>query len=153
LIFDKLESGYSIVVAADEGVGRSATCQAAHCSEFAFWPNPQAQLAGLLQTVPTKNSEIIIESTPFGLNPFTASIGERKPARTNLKPVSYRGSRIRNTGATRRRTSIPTTMKRPSYRYTASTMPSWRFAERRSRSWGACRCSIRNMPRMRLPAF
>jgi hypothetical protein len=41
-----------------------------HCSELAFWPNLQTQLAGLLQTIPTKDSEILIESTPYGMNPF-----------------------------------------------------------------------------------
>ena len=70
LVFDRLDSGYSITVASDEGTGRSATAQALHCSEVAFWPSLQTQLASLLQTVPTKDSEIIIETTPFGFNQF-----------------------------------------------------------------------------------
>jgi hypothetical protein len=70
LIFDRIDSGYSITVASDEGTGRSATAQALHCSEVAFWPSLQTQLASLLQTVPTKESEIIIETTPFGFNEF-----------------------------------------------------------------------------------
>ena len=70
LVFDKLDSGYSITVASDEGTGRSSTAQALHCSEVAFWPSLQTQLASLLQTVPTKDSEIIIETTPFGFNQF-----------------------------------------------------------------------------------
>ena len=45
LIFDRIDSGYSITVASDEGTGRSATAQAIHCSEIAFWPSVQTQLA------------------------------------------------------------------------------------------------------------
>jgi hypothetical protein len=70
LVFDKLDSGYQITVANDEGTGRSATCQALHCSETAFWPNLQTQLAGLMQTVPRMQSEIILETTPLGMNEF-----------------------------------------------------------------------------------
>jgi hypothetical protein len=70
LIFDRLDSGYSITVASDEGTGRSATAQALHCSEVAFWPSLATQLASLLQTVPTTGSEIILETTPFGFNQF-----------------------------------------------------------------------------------
>ena len=37
LIFDKIDSGYLVSVATQEGAGRSATAQLLHASEAAFW--------------------------------------------------------------------------------------------------------------------
>jgi hypothetical protein len=87
LIFDKIDSGYSIVVASDEGTGRSATAQAIHCSEIAFWPSLQTQLAGLLQTVPTRESEILIESTPYGFNEFYSLYRRAEAGENEFTPV------------------------------------------------------------------
>jgi hypothetical protein len=71
LIFDKLDSGYLVSVATTEGAGRSATAQALHASETAFWPDLPVQMAALLQTVPDlPGTEIIVESTAFGYNDF-----------------------------------------------------------------------------------
>jgi hypothetical protein len=64
LVFDKIDSGYLVSVATQEGAGRSSTAQLLHASEAAFWVDLQEQLAGLLQTVPDgAGSEVIIEST------------------------------------------------------------------------------------------
>jgi hypothetical protein len=64
LVFDKIDSGYLVSVATLEGAGRSSTAQLLHCSEAAFWPSLQEQLAALVQTVPDiDGSEIIIETT------------------------------------------------------------------------------------------
>src|SRR5215831_16849788 len=64
LVFDRLDSGYLVSVATLEGAGRSSTAQLLHCSEAAFWPSLQEQLAALVQTVPDiDGSEIIIETT------------------------------------------------------------------------------------------
>src|SRR5215471_20653152 len=71
LIFDKLDSGYLITTASGEGTGRSATVQLMHLSELAYFEKLEDQFSGLLQTVPdVLGSEILIESTAFGLNLF-----------------------------------------------------------------------------------
>jgi hypothetical protein len=87
LIFDRIDSGYSITVASDEGTGRSATAQALHCSEVAFWPSLQVQLASLLQTVPTVGSEIIIETTPFGFNEFYSLYRRAEAGESEFAPI------------------------------------------------------------------
>jgi hypothetical protein len=67
LIFDRLDSGYKVATAGTKDVGRSATTQLAHLSEFAFWQNADLHLAGLGQTVSDMpGTEIIIESTANG---------------------------------------------------------------------------------------
>jgi hypothetical protein len=64
LIFSKLDSGYSVAVATEEGAGRSDTLQAVHASECAFWPDMSEQLSALMQTVPRlPGTQIILEST------------------------------------------------------------------------------------------
>jgi hypothetical protein len=71
LIFDRIDSGYLVSVASNDGAGRSATAQALHCSEAAFWPDLEMQFASLLQTVPDADgTEIILESTACGYNSF-----------------------------------------------------------------------------------
>ena len=73
LIFEKLDSGYLVTVATNEGAGRSATAQCLHASETAFWPDLEMQMASLLQTVPDgAGTEIILESTACGYNQFHA---------------------------------------------------------------------------------
>jgi len=64
LIFDKMDSGYAVAVATEEGAGRSDTAQLLHGSECSRWPDMQEQLSALFQTVPrVPGSEIILEST------------------------------------------------------------------------------------------
>lgn len=64
LIFDRLDSGYAVAVATEEGAGRSDTAQLLHGSECSRWPDMQEQLSALFQTVPrVPGSEIILEST------------------------------------------------------------------------------------------
>jgi hypothetical protein len=64
LIFDKIDSGYLVSVATQEGAGRSATAQLLHASEAAFWVSLLEQMAALMQTVPDiDGSEIILETT------------------------------------------------------------------------------------------
>ena len=71
LIFDRIDSGYIVSVATNEGAGRSATAQNLHASEAAFWPDLPIQMAALMQTVPDLgDTEIIIESTANGYNDF-----------------------------------------------------------------------------------
>ena len=71
LIFDKIDSGYIVSVATNEGAGRSATAQLLHASEAAFWADLPSQMASLMQTVPDINgTEILLESTANGFNDF-----------------------------------------------------------------------------------
>jgi len=46
--------------------GRSGTINRLLCSEVAYWPDPKAMTAGLLQSVPEQNSLVIFESTGNG---------------------------------------------------------------------------------------
>ncbi len=64
MLFDKIDSGYLVSVATEEGSGRSATAQNLHASEAAFWKDLQVQFAALMQTVPDiDGTEIILETT------------------------------------------------------------------------------------------
>lgn len=64
LVFDKIDSGYLVSVATQEGAGRSATAQLLHASEAAFWVALLEQMAALMQTVPDiDGTEIILETT------------------------------------------------------------------------------------------
>ena len=46
--------------------GRSGTINRLLCSEVAYWPDPKAMTAGLLQSVPAENSLVVFESTGNG---------------------------------------------------------------------------------------
>lgn len=46
--------------------GRSGTINRLLCSEVAYWPDPKAMTAGLLQSVPSTNSLVVFESTGNG---------------------------------------------------------------------------------------
>jgi hypothetical protein len=88
LIFDKLDSGYLVSVATTEGAGRSATAQALHASETAFWPDLPVQMAALLQTVPDlPGTEIIVESTAFGYNDFFQLWRKAEAGESEFLPV------------------------------------------------------------------
>jgi hypothetical protein len=64
LIFDKIDSGYGVTVATEEGSGRSDTAQSLHASEAAFWVDMAEQMSALMQTVPRiAGTEVILEST------------------------------------------------------------------------------------------
>ena len=68
LIFDRIDSGYSVMTAGADDVGRSNTFQLGHFSEFAFWPNAAMHMAGLGQTIADlPGTEIIVESTANGV--------------------------------------------------------------------------------------
>jgi hypothetical protein len=71
LLFDRIDSGYLVAVATMEGAGRSATAQCLHASEVAFWPDLDAQMTSVLQTVPDMDcTEVILETTANGYNSF-----------------------------------------------------------------------------------
>lgn len=68
LLFDRLDSGYSVATAGQKAVGRSKTVQLFHGSEVAFWPNAGDHFAGVGQAIPDlPGTEIILESTANGI--------------------------------------------------------------------------------------
>lgn len=68
LIFDKLDGGYKLATAGTKDVGRSNTAQLLHGSEYGFWANAQAHMAGIGNTIgDIPGTEIILESTGNGL--------------------------------------------------------------------------------------
>lgn len=68
LVFDQMQSEFSVATAGSSGTGRSATAQFFHGSECAFWPNAEDHMAGIGQIVPdAPGTEIILESTANGV--------------------------------------------------------------------------------------
>lgn len=64
LIFDKIDSGYQVATATEQGVGRSGTANYLHCSEAAHYHDLQEQLSSLFQILPDEpGTESILEST------------------------------------------------------------------------------------------
>src|SRR5262245_31665201 len=87
LIFDRLDSGYIVSVATNDA-GRSATAQMLHASEVAFWPDLDAQMASLMQTVPDiDGTEIILESTAYGYNSFHTQWRKAEAGESEFLPV------------------------------------------------------------------
>lgn len=66
IYLDKVESRIEVGSAEDPQVGRSATYHSIHGSEVAFWPRPQDQLSGLLQTLERRTGIVRLESTAKG---------------------------------------------------------------------------------------
>lgn len=67
MFFPKMESSFYIGTAGAKAFGRGDTITDLHCSEYAFWDNPQVHFAGLFQAVPN-TGRIYIESTGNGRN-------------------------------------------------------------------------------------
>lgn len=74
LVFDLLDSAYSVATAGGDGVARGETITQAHLSELAFWAPATARdnLNAILQAIPnTKGTAVFIESTANGVSgPF-----------------------------------------------------------------------------------
>jgi hypothetical protein len=88
LIFDRIDSGYIVSVATTEGAGRSATAQMLHASEIGFWPDLEAQMASLMQTVPDiDGTEVILESTACGYNSFHSQWRKAESGESEFLPV------------------------------------------------------------------
>lgn len=84
LVFDQLGSGYGLATAGTKDVGRSATAQLLHGSEYAFWANAQMHLAGIGSTVgDVPGTEIILESTANGLGNSFHELWQGAEAGTN----------------------------------------------------------------------
>lgn len=71
LVFDVLDSSYTVATAGGESIGRGETITQAHISELAFWQASSAKdnLNGLLQCIPnTPGTAVFIESTANGVS-------------------------------------------------------------------------------------
>lgn len=67
LVFDKLDSSYSVATAGQKAGGRSKAISLFHGSEVAFWANAKDHFAASVQGVPLMaGTEIILESTSAG---------------------------------------------------------------------------------------
>ena len=66
LVFDGINSRYRVGTARSTQTGRGQTNRFVHGSEVAFYPQGSDIVAGLLQTVGGKDSEVILESTANG---------------------------------------------------------------------------------------
>jgi hypothetical protein len=67
LYFDKRDSTYYVGTAGSKAFGRGDFITDLHCSEYAFWDNPEKHSTGLFQAVP-HSGRIYIESTGNGRN-------------------------------------------------------------------------------------
>jgi len=66
LHFDRMDSSYSVGTARSGETGRSITAQFFHGSEVAFWQAAKQIVAGVMQAIGKKNTEIWLESTANG---------------------------------------------------------------------------------------
>ena len=67
LVFDQLESSYSVATAGQKAGGRGGTVSHFHGSEVAYWANAPDHFAASVQAIPLlPDTEIILESTSAG---------------------------------------------------------------------------------------
>lgn len=80
LVFEKLQSSYTVATAGGDGIARGETLQLVHLSEVAFWSKTTAadNFNGLMKAVPggTKaaGSEVYVESTANGVTGVFAEL-------------------------------------------------------------------------------
>jgi len=65
-----LQNKFLIETARNVNAGSSYTIHRLHISELAKWPDPEATMTSLMQSVPDKNAIVIVESTALGMNYF-----------------------------------------------------------------------------------
>ncbi|WP_353096325.1 hypothetical protein [Tissierella praeacuta] len=83
-------SRISVGTAGNTSFGRGDTVNYLHCSEVAFWPNPEELMTGLLQAVPY-DGEICIETTANGVgNYFYRTYFEAKEGKSRFTNHFYR---------------------------------------------------------------
>jgi len=70
LTFPKTHSSFYIGTAGSKQYGRSDTITHLHCSEYAFWRDPESLMAGLFQAVPHDTGVIVKECTANGYGTF-----------------------------------------------------------------------------------
>jgi hypothetical protein len=65
----KINSWFYVGTAGSASFGRGQTVNNLHCSELAFWPDPENKLVALLEAVPT-GGRVVLESTPNGMGNY-----------------------------------------------------------------------------------
>ena len=89
LYWSSVNSRFWVGTAGSAASGRGHTINNLHCSEFAFWSNPERVLAGLTEAVPL-SGRIVIESTPSGMgNPFHDLWIQAKQEENPYRPHFY----------------------------------------------------------------
>lgn len=88
MVFGDRNNTYYIGTAGSRDFGRGDTITFLHLSEFAFYPDPEKLLAGIMQAV-VPNGLVFIETTANGFN-FFKSFWDRSELReTGFKPHFY----------------------------------------------------------------
>jgi len=89
LYWPSLNSRFWVGTAGSAASGRGHTINNLHCSEFAYWPNPEKVLAGLTEAVPM-SGRIVLESTAHGMgNPFHDLWIQAKQGENPYRPHFY----------------------------------------------------------------
>lgn len=78
-----LNSKLQVETASDVAAGRSTTIHYLHASEFAFWEHADEVYVALMQAVPDRGSEVIIESTANGVGNLFHQMWEAAEAGEN----------------------------------------------------------------------
>lgn len=88
--FEAINSRIYVGTAGSADFGRGSTINNLHCSEVAFWPDPETLMTGLLQAVP-RNGRIVLETTANGVgNYFYRTYQEAKEGSVEWRPHFYR---------------------------------------------------------------
>jgi len=89
LYWPSLNSRFWVGTAGSVASGRGHTINNLHCSEFAYWPDPEKVLAGLTEAVPL-SGRIVVESTARGVgNPFHDLWIQAKQGENPYRPHFY----------------------------------------------------------------
>lgn len=67
--FEAINSRITVGTAGSIDFGRGDTIHNLHCSEVAFWPDPETLMTGLLQAIPF-NGRIVLETTANGVGNY-----------------------------------------------------------------------------------
>ena len=89
LYWPSLNSRFWVGTAGSAASGRGHTINNLHCSEFAYWPDPEKALVGLTEAVPL-SGRIVVESTANGVgNPFHDLWTQAKQGENPYQPHFY----------------------------------------------------------------
>ncbi|HEV2036901.1 MAG TPA: hypothetical protein VGU71_22345 [Candidatus Dormibacteraeota bacterium] len=81
------EASHYIGTAGARAFGRGDTLHFIHCSELAFWPDPESLLTGLLEAL-TPDGSVVIESTPNGMGGHFYELWQNAPG-NDWQPLFY----------------------------------------------------------------
>ncbi|SEA53576.1 hypothetical protein SAMN05421743_105209 [Thalassobacillus cyri] len=88
--FESINSRIYVGTAGSTDFGRGSTINNLHCSEVAFWPDPETLMTGLLQAVP-RDGRVVLETTANGVgNYFYRTYQEAKAGEVQWEPHFYR---------------------------------------------------------------